>query len=336
MPPAKPRSIVWLLAGVLCMIVGMVALGEAFSAALLLFGLGLVLLAVYASPLLPQVMFTRWDLSDVLALIRLLWRMFSAVMDGIAHLSDVLAGRTPAAPPPRAAERRVAERRVPPPGIQPLPPRQPPPPPEETAPADAQTRLPDGRRAYAHAINAARAAGLDLRAQALPVDLGFMAFSGGERTLYRSIPPADDAEFLQPFIVLQLATRASGRLRFEIIDPDGQRLFVHEDQHALKPGANLISPAARLRILPSHHLAGRWELRISADGVPLATHAFIWRESRATLLRRTLREDGELHQEARQRLLDESRVQRLTLDDLLAEDSAADEAPVEERVSRRS
>jgi hypothetical protein len=38
MPPAKPRSIVWLLAGVLCMIVGMVALGEAFSAALLLFG----------------------------------------------------------------------------------------------------------------------------------------------------------------------------------------------------------------------------------------------------------------------------------------------------------
>lgn len=332
MPPAKPRSIAWLLAGVLCVLVGLVALGEAFSAALLLFALGMLLLLVYASPLLPQVVFTGWGFSDMLALIRLLWRVFSALMDGLASLADALAGRAPAVPPPP----RAAGRREPPPGIQPLPPRQPPLPPEEAAPADAQTRLPDGRRAYAHAINAARAAGLDVRAQALPVDLGFMAFSGGERVLCRSIPPADDADFLQPFVVLQLATRASGRVRFEVIDPDGQRLFVHEDQHALKPGANLISPAARLRILPSHHLAGRWELRISADGVPLALHAFTWRESRATLLRRTLREDGELRQEARRQLEDEARVQRLTLDDLLSGDSAADEAPPAERVSRRS
>jgi hypothetical protein len=187
--------------------------------------------------------------------------------------------------------------------------------------------LPDGDRAYTHAIDAARAAGLDIHASVLPIDLGVMVFKEGERHIYRTHPPEDDAEYLQPFIVLKLRTRAIGRIRFEVIDGDGQRLFVFEDNQELEPGHNLISPAARLRMLDSHNFQGQWNLDVSADSVPLAHYAFAWAESRTTILRRQLHEDGELHQAARARLMDEDPFNRVTLDDLLADQADGEVKP---------
>lgn len=175
-------------------------------------------------------------------------------------------------------------------------------------------------RIYAHAIRAVEAAGIDPEtAKVLATDIGVMAFKDdSEPMIYRSRPVLDDIDYLQPFVQLRLPQKAIGRIRFEIVDSDGQVLFVHEDRHQLERGRNLISPAARLPIHDAQAMYEDWELRVSADGVPLASHQFSWQESATKVVRRHLSEDGEISTELRATMA-ENRLQKMSLDDLLLE-----------------
>lgn len=196
----------------------------------------------------------------------------------------------------------------------------------------AQPAQPRADQVYAHALDAVRRAGLDpAETHVLPVDIGVMTFSGDqEPTIFRTRPVLDDIDYLQPFVQLRLPTRAHGRVRFEIIDSDGQTLFIHEDDHEFERGRNLVTPAARLPIHDAQAMHGDWHLRVSADGVLIAEHDFGWEESTSTVIRRHLREDGELSSEVRA-MVAESRLQRMSLDELLSEQGEADASTSEPR-----
>ncbi|HSS97304.1 MAG TPA: hypothetical protein VLK33_09750, partial [Terriglobales bacterium] len=68
-----------------------------------------------------------------------------------------------------------------------------------------------------------------------------------------------------------------------------------------------------------------WKLRISADGMPLATHTFDWQESDVKRVRRHITEDGEISNELRTALA-ESRLQKLSLDELLGYEDGDEQA----------
>ena len=187
-------------------------------------------------------------------------------------------------------------------------------------------------RIYAHAIRAVEEAGLDPEtAKVLTTDIGVMAFKDdSEPMIYRSRPVLDDIDYLQPFVQLRLPQKAIGRIRFEIVDSDGQVLFVHEDRHQLERGRNLISPAARLPIHDAQAMYEEWELRVSADGVPLASHHFSWQESATKVVRRHLSEDGEISTELRATMA-ENRLQKMSLDDLLLDQEDESENQKQQR-----
>lgn len=182
------------------------------------------------------------------------------------------------------------------------------------------TDAPTGTQIYAHALEAVRAAGIDAsETPVLPVDVGVLAYKDDQPpALYRTRPVLDDADSIQPFVQLRLATRATGKIRFEVTDADGQTVFVHEDFHNLQAGLNLISPSARLRLHPGHAMHRRWQMRVSADGILIAQHAFEWAENPDKVIRRHVQVDGELSPEIR-KLLEDSPAERVSLDDLLAE-----------------
>ena len=196
----------------------------------------------------------------------------------------------------------------------------------DAEPAEAPARQQTGaEQVYAHAIRAAERAGHEPGdMQVLPVDIGVMAFRAGrDPVVYREKPVLDDVDYIQPFVQLRLPTRAEGRIRFEIADSDGQILFIHEDMHRLQRGRNLVTPSARLPIHDAQAMHGAWELRVSADGVPLAAHKFEWHESAEKTVRRHLREDGEMTSELRAAIID-STPGELSLDELLAYQEDAD------------
>jgi hypothetical protein len=178
---------------------------------------------------------------------------------------------------------------------------------------------PRADQVYSHALASIKAAGLDPdTVHVLPIDIGVMAFTGDQNpVIYRTKPVFDNVDYIQPFVQLRLPTRAVGRIRFEIVDSDGQILFIHEDLHQLQRGRNLITPAARLPIHDAQAMSGGWELRISADGVLLSVHRFRWQESTDRVIRRHLHDDGEISSEMRAMMAD-SRLQKISLDDLLA------------------
>jgi hypothetical protein len=183
--------------------------------------------------------------------------------------------------------------------------------------ADAQTGK---ERIYRHALQAVKEAGLDPdQVRVLVTDIGFMAFKGEQDpVVHRSRPIPDDVESIQPFVQLRVPTKAVGRIRFEIIDSDGQVLFVREENHQLERGRNLITPAARLPIHEAQAMHDSWELRISADGMPLSAHFFDWDETSVRAVRRHLTEDGEITGELRAALA-ANRLEKVSLDDLLAD-----------------
>jgi hypothetical protein len=185
---------------------------------------------------------------------------------------------------------------------------------------------PRADQVYAHALDAVREAGLDpANTHVLPIDIGVMAFSADQDpTIFRTKAVLDDVDYVQPFVQLRLPTRAVGRVRFEITDSDGQVLFIHEENHQLQRGRNLVTPAARLPIHDAHNMNGEWQLRVSADGVLLAVHHFGWQESTTKTIRRHLREDGELSNEVRA-MLAESRLQKMSLDELLSDQQIEDQ-----------
>lgn len=174
-------------------------------------------------------------------------------------------------------------------------------------------------KVYAHALRAVEQAGLNPDiAQVLPVDLGVMVFQGdNDPVVYRTQPIPDDADYIQPFVQLRLPTRAVGRIKFEIIDSDGQVIFIHEDVNNLERGRNLVTPAARLPIHDAQAMLGNWQVRISADGMPLAVHKFMWAETNTRAIRRHITADGELSNELRASLA-ENRLGKMSLDELLS------------------
>jgi hypothetical protein len=175
------------------------------------------------------------------------------------------------------------------------------------------------RRIYQHALTAVEAAGHDPQTvKVLAVDIGVMAFKEQQDpVVHRTRDILDDVDFIQPYVQLRLPTTAIGLIRFEIVDAEGQTVFVHEERHQLERGRNLITPAARLPVHDALLLDGEWELRVSADGRMLAVHQFGWQESSSTVIRRHLTEDGEISSELRAAMT-ENRLQDMSLDDLLA------------------
>ena len=183
------------------------------------------------------------------------------------------------------------------------------------------------RRIYQHALTAVEAAGHDPETvRVLATDIGVMAFKGDqEPVIYRTRDVLDDVDYIQPYVQLRLPTKAVGRIRFEIVDADGQTLFSREEHHQLERGRNLITPAARIPVHDAQALDGEWELRVSADDMLLAVHHFNWEESASRVVRRHLSEDGEISNELRAAMA-ENRLQELSLDELLdySDDEEAD------------
>jgi hypothetical protein len=186
---------------------------------------------------------------------------------------------------------------------------------------------PNMEKVYAHALKSVEQAGLNPdEAPVLVTDVGVIAFSGEEeQSVYRSLPVMDNVDYIQPYVQLRLPQKAVGKIKFEVIDSDGQRLFVWEEQHQLQRGRNLITPAARLPIHDAHPMHNRWKLRVSADGNLLAEHRFEWIESDSKRVRRHLSEDGEISNELRASLAD-NRLGKMSLDELLAQQDADDGA----------
>lgn len=171
---------------------------------------------------------------------------------------------------------------------------------------------------YRHALEAVRRAGHDPETmKVLPVDIGLMVFrEAHDPQIYRTREVPDDADYVQPFIQLRMPVEATGRVRFEILDQDGDPLFVHEDNRALERGLNLLSPAARLPVHDDQQLNGQWTLRVSAEGVTIAEHQFGWDDTSTPEIR--LSEDGEITHEMRA-MLATNRLESMSLDELLSD-----------------
>lgn len=209
----------------------------------------------------------------------------------------------------------------------------------ETAEVDEDTVVavqPRADQVYPHALDAVRRAGLDpTTLHVLPVDVGVMAFSGDrEPVIHRNVPVLDDVDYIQPFVQLRLPTKAIGRIRFEIVDADGDVIFAHENNQQLQKGLNLISPSARLPIHDGLATANDWLLRVSADSVVIAEHRFGWQESASKAIRRHINADGELSNEVRA-MMAENRLGKLSLDDLLAEQDDDDAQTPQRRSARQ-
>ncbi len=171
---------------------------------------------------------------------------------------------------------------------------------------------------HSHALRAVRNAKHDPnKVKVLPVDIGVISFSSNnEQILHRTLPVDDDIDYIQPFVQLRVPISASGVIRFEIYDNTRQLLYVHEDQHQLERGRNLIIPSTRLPIHDEQEMDGRWELRIIADNVVIARHAIGWADTDASNFQRHLSNDGEITSELRA-MMASSRIEPMSLDDLL-------------------
>ncbi len=184
---------------------------------------------------------------------------------------------------------------------------------------EAPVRRQPETQIYTHALKAVANAGLDPEAiSVLPVDIGLLVYKDHEEPIVHRTQAIDrDVDFVQPYVQLRLPQKATGLVRFEIIDRDGEYVFIYEDHHDFKRGRNLLTPTTRLPIHDAYPLDGEWELRISADGVLLAVHQFGWQEPADDTIRRHMREDGEINNELRAALA-ENRLPELSLDELLA------------------
>lgn len=171
-----------------------------------------------------------------------------------------------------------------------------------------------------HALLAVRRAGREPdETQVLPVDIGLIAYQAGQDPFVcstQAIP--DDVDYIQPYVNLRVPRRASGAIRFDIVDSGGQHVFYREDERQLDRGRNLITPAARLPVHDELAFDGDWELHVSADGLLLATHRFGWQASEtvAAPRPRLVDDDGELSAELRAAMLD-GEPGPMSLDDLL-------------------
>ena len=182
------------------------------------------------------------------------------------------------------------------------------------------------QRVYRHALEAVTRAGMDPdEMQVLAVDIGVLTTKGDdEPQIYRTWSLPDDVDYIQPFVQLRVPMDATGDIRFEIIDSTGTAVYVHEDSFKLNRGRNFITPTTRMPIHDQMELDGKWGLRIVADGVTIADHRFEYAEAAGANIRRHIGEDGEINTEMRA-VMTESRIPKMSLDDLLAYQDDEDE-----------
>jgi len=153
----------------------------------------------------------------------------------------------------------------------------------------------------------------------LPVDIGVFGHRGDSTPrLYRTRRVPMDVDYLQPFIQLRLPKRAKGQITFEIIDDHGETLFFRAEKHELPRGRTLVVPSRRLPVHDALDMdEGNWTLRVRVGDTLLAEHSFGWIEGVDEFVAENIAEDGEISNELRAAMA-ESRLQKMSLDDLLA------------------
>jgi hypothetical protein len=177
-----------------------------------------------------------------------------------------------------------------------------------------------------HAAEAVAAAGHSPDELALlPIDVGFLAYTGGERpVVHREAPIPDTVDYVQPFIELYLERAAAGTLRFEIVDGQGEVVYVREERRELKAGSTPVIPATRLPVGDFLYTDENWALRVYAANTLIAEHTFGWIDpvTVGTALREHLYEDGELSADL-EVLVEDAALQPMSLDELLGEEEQA-------------
>ena len=175
------------------------------------------------------------------------------------------------------------------------------------------------QRVYRHALESVTRAGQDPDAmQVLAVDIGLLTTKDDSaQKIYRTWSLPDDIDYIQPYVQLRVPMEANGDIRFEIIDAVGDAVYIHEDTFKLRRGRNFLMPNTRMPLHDQMELDGKWSLRIIADGVTIAEHRFEYAEASSADFRRHIGEDGEISTEMRA-VMDESRLPKMSLDDLLA------------------
>lgn len=201
---------------------------------------------------------------------------------------------------------------------------------------DEADRRPNTPHVYSHALQAAQSAGLDPSAAAvLPVDVGVIAYRGQkEQKIYRMRGVPNDVDYIRPFVELRLPRAATGKVTFELLDDRGEVVFLHEERHQFNKGRNLIIPS---RWVPVHDALdmdeGGWTLKVNADGLPVAVHTFDWRDKGEAFAAEQLADDGEISNELRAAMA-ESRLENISLDELLSFQGEDDPPPAQRQAKR--
>lgn len=175
----------------------------------------------------------------------------------------------------------------------------------------------------------------------LPVDMGLLVYKDDRQPeIYHTQPIPNDVDYVRPFVELRLPVTVTGRVRFELLDGSGERLFVDEHPYELRKGTTPIIAGTWLPIHDARDLDGMWQLKVWADDVLLANHVFAWDNTPSpATIREHIQEDGEISPQLRQALA-ENRLQKMSLDELLAhqdedEDTSADSGNSARRAGRR-
>jgi hypothetical protein len=153
----------------------------------------------------------------------------------------------------------------------------------------------------------------------LPLDLGVMVYKDNQPPqIYRMDEIPDDIDYLQPFVELDLPSAVTGRVRFEITDGSGQTIFIEENSHRFHEGSQPVVAQTRLPVHDAQNFDNGWHLKVYAEDMLLADHQFAWNNAvNVAPIRQHIEEDGEISAELREALSSESRLERMSLDELL-------------------
>jgi hypothetical protein len=168
------------------------------------------------------------------------------------------------------------------------------------------------------AVDRARRRGASLTGDLTLIDVGLISSQSSDEGMVmrkgRTISGDDDG--VRPFITLYVNPSEADRsatIRFEILDQNGQRQYIHEMKTFLRDG--------EMNILADHHLplfgndqlkGGDWDLRVTVDGLLAGILSFSVTPSVRDRL--ILRND---QQERQNRLEDKQDDAPLTLEELL-------------------
>jgi hypothetical protein len=196
--------------------------------------------------------------------------------------------------------------------------------PAQTGPS--RTARPSGRslgRAYPHATEAVRRAGIDPERARLTVsDLGLIVYTGASRpAVHREAAVPDTADYVRPFVELQAERPARGTLTFEIVDASGEVVYRREEAASLREGSTPIIPRTWLPIGDHYDMTRAWTLRIYANDTLLAEHPIGWFDptNRTETLREVMSNDGEISADL-SALMENPSMQPMSLEDLLGDD----------------